>query len=321
MALVLGLLVATAAAFAVTENLKLTKSPIWRTRVVAPDQLNRRRAAALASFSPVCRCRTGGVALQFTLRHADTLTLDVVGTGGGSVLQMLDAKRETAGRHTFVWFGRTGEGTVPPDGTYQFQVKLADARRTILLPNRVRVDTTPPRVLGARPNHPDFSPDGDRQADSVRIRYTLSEPGHAVLFLRDRQVVKTKSGKQAGSFVWGGIRNGVPMPQGMYRLRVGAIDLAGNASGPKHGVAVVVVQIRYITLARHQIPAIAARTRFGVGVQTGAPVYTWRFAGRNGSSSERVLVLRSPRKPGVYRLVVSEGGHSDTAFVEVVRRS
>jgi FlgD Ig-like domain len=320
MALVVGLLVATAAAFAVTENLKLTKSPIWRTRVVAPDQVHRRRAAALAFFSPVCRCRTASVALQFSLRHADRLTLDVVDAARRPMLRLLRSKPESAGPHTFVWFGRTGEGTVAPDGAYLFQVKLADARRTILLPNRVRVDTSPPRVLTAKPNHPDFSPDGDHQSDSVRIHYALSEPGHALLFLRGRQIVKTKSGKPAGSFVWGGIQHGVPMPQGTYYLRVGAVDVAGNVAGPKHGVPVV-VHIRYISLARHEIPAIAARTRFGVGVQTGAPIYDWRFGGRTGSASERVLVLRAPRKPGRYRLVVSEGGHSDVAFVEVVPRS
>lgn len=319
MALVLGLLGATASAFAVTENLKLTKSPIFATRLVAPDQVFRKRAAALASFSPVCRCRTGGVALQFKLRHADRVTLDVLAGGKHPVQRLIDDRRLPAGESTVIWYGRTGEGIVAPDGSYQFQVKLADAHRTILLPNRVLVDTRPPRILKASANHPDFSPDGDHQADTVRIRYSLSEPGHALLFVRGRQVVRTRSGKAKSSFTWGGRLNGTPLPQGTYRLRVGAVDLAGNAT-PQAQAAVVVVHIRFITLARHEIPAIATGTRFGVGVQTGATVYRWRLGSQTGLSSQRVLVLRAPKKRGFYRLVVSEGGHRDVAFVEVVPR-
>src|SRR5690242_21611863 len=135
MVLVLGLLGATATAFAVTENLKLTKSPIFATRLVAPDQVVRKRAAALASFSPVCNCRTGGVLLQFKLRHSDRVTLDVLAGGTHPVQRLVDDKRLPAGPSTVVWYGRTGERTIAPDGSYQFQVKLAAAHRTILVPN------------------------------------------------------------------------------------------------------------------------------------------------------------------------------------------
>jgi hypothetical protein len=319
MVLVLGLLGATATAFAVTENLKLTKSPIFATRLVAPDQVFRKRAAALASFSPVCNCRTGGVALQFRLRHADRVTLEVLAGGKHPVQRLVDGKQIPAGPSIVVWYGRTGEGTVAPDGSYQFQIKLAAAHRTILIPNKIRVDTHAPRVLKATPNHPDFSPDGDHQSDTVRIHYSLSEPGHALLFVRGRQVVRTRSGKVASSFTWGGQVNGKPLPQGTYYLRVGAVDLAGNET-PLAKTVPVVVHIQFITLAHTSIAGIAARTRFGVGVKTGATVYRWRFAGNTGLSSARVLVLRAPKRVGSYRLVVTEGGHSAVASVQVVPR-
>jgi hypothetical protein len=55
-------------------------------------------------------------------------------------------------------------------------------------------------------------------------------------------------------------------------------------------------------------------------VKTGATVYRWRFAGNTGLSSARVLVLRAPKRVGSYRLVVTEGGHSAVASVQVVPR-
>lgn len=315
----LGLLVATAAAFALTENLKLTKSPIFKTRVVAPDQIFRRRSAALASFSPTCGCRTNGVALQFSLRKPDELTLDVVDGGRHLINRLVDAKRAHAKTNTFVWNGHTGEGAVAPDGAYQFQVKLANAHRTILLPNKIRVDTHPPRVLKATPNRTVISPDGDGQSDSLKIRYRLSEPGHALLFLRGQQVVRTHSAAPSAALTWYGKENGRSLPQGTYRLRVGAVDLAGNVAGAAKG-AVVLVHVRYLTLARHEIAAVKAGTRFGVGVETAALSYRWSLAGRTGVSADGVLVLRAPKRPGTYRLVVREDGSSDAATLTVVPR-
>src|SRR6266446_10058393 len=54
-AAVSGLLVAAAAAFAITERSKLTPSPIAGTRVAK-------------TFSPVCRCITDSASIRFRLR-------------------------------------------------------------------------------------------------------------------------------------------------------------------------------------------------------------------------------------------------------------
>ena len=63
--LVLGLLGGTAAAFAVTEHLKLVRSPILSTQV---DN---------KVFSPVCRCSTEKARIHFRLRQADRVTLSI----------------------------------------------------------------------------------------------------------------------------------------------------------------------------------------------------------------------------------------------------
>ncbi len=49
-----------------------------------------------------------------------------------------------------------------PEGRYRPRVHLASERRTIVLPNPIRVDVTPPQIelRSLRPRV--FSPDGDR---------------------------------------------------------------------------------------------------------------------------------------------------------------
>ena len=63
--LVLGLLGGTAAAFAITERLKLVPSPIVAPRVTE-------------AFSPVCRCATDEAVFSFGLRDPDRLTVTIV---------------------------------------------------------------------------------------------------------------------------------------------------------------------------------------------------------------------------------------------------
>ncbi len=68
-ALVLALLAATAAAFALTESLKLEKSPITGTKVSK-------------TFSPICKCPTRAARIAFRLRTANRLTTVIVDSGG-----------------------------------------------------------------------------------------------------------------------------------------------------------------------------------------------------------------------------------------------
>ena len=303
-ALVLGLLVATAAAFAVTENLKLTKSPITRTRVSKV-------------LSPVCNCDKRAATIAFSLRKRDSLTLTIVDSGRHEIERVADGVDARRGPNVFVWKGQTSEGQRARDGVYYAKVHLADAHRTILLPNRIVLDTRGPRVLEAKASRDVLSPDGDGQADSVKITYRLSEPAHALLFLRGHQVVRTHFARKKDSLGWYGRVDGVPLRQGLYRLRLGAVDVAGNVTGSERGL-VVPVRVRYIALARHDL-RVKAGTRFGVGVDTDAKSYRWRFAGRTGAETKDLLVVKAS-KPGRYRLVVTENGHRDVARVVVVPR-
>src|SRR5690348_7025422 len=131
-ATVSGLLVATAAAFAITERLKLTPSPIAGTRVSE-------------TFSPLCRCASGSASVRFRLRRGGLVDVDVVDRRG-TVVRRLAARRFRAGWLSFRWFGRDLSGLVSPDGEYQIRVGLPSEHRTIVFPNVIRLDTAAPMV-------------------------------------------------------------------------------------------------------------------------------------------------------------------------------
>jgi hypothetical protein len=137
--------------------------------------------------------------------------------------------------------------------------------------------------------------------------------------VRGKLVVRTRFAARSGSLTWYGRVNNAVLPKGTYRLRLGAVDVAGNATDPRQRKEIV-VRVRYIELARHTIRGIRVGTRFGVLVDTDAKSYRWRLDANAGRSKARALVVRAPSLPGSYRLVVTENGHSDFATVVVVPR-
>ena len=296
----LGLLVATAAAFAITEHLKLIKSPVFGTEV---SNL----------FSPVCHCPTGTARIQIRLRHPDHVTVTIVDSSGNQVAQIasgvfLPAKR----RDHFVWDGRTDARTLVPDGIYHPWVHLAHARHTFQFTNNIVVDTKAPKVLSARAAKPVlFAGPGQ----TVAIRYDFSGPAHAVVYLGGRQIILGHSLQERDKVKWTGRLEGRSLRAGTYVLSVGAQDLAGNAT-PASGRKDVTVLVSYIQATPQRIEVRSGRA-FRVHVQTAARRYTWRLGHRHGGRRGRLLRLRAPTTPGTYRLVVTENGHSSTAVVQV----
>jgi len=302
-ATIVGLLIATAAAFAITERLKLTKSPITGTHVTK-------------TFSPTCSCARSKAKISVKLRRSDTVDVTVDDAHRRPVRTLVVGDRVSRGRAVFSWDGTTDGGGRAPDGVYLVQIHLDAQHRTILLPNAIALDTTAPEVLEATPNRTQFSPDGDHQADSVTIHYTLSEPAHLLVFFDGRRIVRSHLHKPADAFSWAGRFEGKRLPPGTYTLTLGAVDLAGNTT-PVARQAHVRVELRYITLASRRIAGLRAARRFDIGVSTDAKRYSWKLGARRGEARGPDLSLVAPKRPGRYRLTVSERGHSDTAIVVV----
>lgn len=297
--LVLGLLGGTAAAFAVTEGLKLEKSAITNTKVskiVAPDSGSNSTAS-----------------IQFLLRKPDRLTVEIV-NGSGEVVRTLARSRSARrGTQLFIWNGRDNAGKVVPDGTYRPRVHLAREHRTILLPNPIRMDATPPlvRLVSVSPRR--FSPDGDFQREHVRIYYQTSERARVILYVDGDRRTTVKRYLRAGKLDWGG-RAARGLRPGPHLIRLRAYDLATNVGPPSRALSVFV---RYIELRPHVL-RVKTGARLGVRVVTDAKQYSVHLAGRHVLRSGRILYLRAPA-PGRYVLRVAEKGHVARAIVVVHR--
>lgn len=297
-AVIVGLLAATAAAFAITERLKLTKSPITGTKVVR------------VYVSPHAHT-TAAINVRF--RRSDRVTVTILDTHRSEVDTLAYRLLVPRGRKTFTWDGRTDAGTVPKDGTYNMEIHLENQRRTILLPNPLLLETKLPVVLDAGAARPVFSPDGDHQFDTVTIHYKLSEDARVAVLFRGRRVILSRSHKAKNKVTWGGTVAGRLVPPGRYVLTVSAQDLAGNRATKVKQVAVT---IRYIRLAVPRV-IVGAGADVRIGVSTDAKRYRWTLGARSGVASGKVLKLRAPVVAGTYRLTVTERGHSDAATVVV----
>ena len=299
----LGLLLATAVAFAITEHLKLIKSPVYATDVTKV-------------FSPVCGCATDQAHITFSLRNSDSITVTIVDSSGHEVDTLATDQSAQRGAVTFHWDGRTDSGALAPDAaSYQPQIELKNARSTILMPNTIAVDTTAPTVVSAS--------DGDGLLitgghNAVAIEYVFSGRARASVYVGGRRVVLGRAQQPRGQVKWKGKRLGQALPPGRYVLEVAAVDIAGNET-PRDGLKPVVVQIRPLALGETVIH-VTPGARFTVGVHTGATTYTWRLAGKHGSGTKKLLHLRAPSKRGRYRLVVSEHRYSASATVIVGKK-
>jgi hypothetical protein len=300
--LVVALLAATAAAFALTQGLKLQKSPIFRTEVERV-------------FSPVCACDRGGGAeatISFRLREADRIDVEIL--DGDRVVRTIERDQSyPRGLVEVDWNGRDDAGEVLPEGQYSPRVRLREARRTITLPNPIRVDVTPPAIQDVEVQPRVFSPDGDGRADRVVVTYRLNEEGRGMLFVNGRRSVYTRFPRTAEQMVWTGKVRGRAQRPGTYELQVAAHDPAGNLADLTPAGPVV---LRYVTLGRDRIPAVAGR-RFAVRVSSDAERVRWTLGTRSGFARPGTLRIRAPLQKGRFTLTVTANGRAARAAVFV----
>ncbi len=302
--LVVALLAATAAAFALTEGLKLEPSPI-----TGPIDVSK-------VFSPVCGCDNATATIGFRVRERDVLDVAIVDSDRDVVATIERGVRTPAGDVTFEWDGRDAAGEVVPEGEYAPRVHLRDAHQTIVLPNPIRVDVTPPVVEQARVAPRVISPDGDRRADSVGVRYRFSEEARALVLVDGERRVRTQARRTEGSVRWSGRVDGRGLPPATYGITVAAEDRGGNVSAPTEPVP---VRVRYVALGRPTV-SVAASGAFAIRVSSDARTLRWRLGGRTGTVRPGTVRLRAPRQKGRFTLVVTANGHSARAAVFVRER-
>jgi FlgD Ig-like domain len=275
-ALLVALLGATAVVFVVTEGLKLEPSPVTKVFVTK-------------IFSPTCECGTNFALVHFRLRKPDRMTLAIVDGGDRVVRTLVGPVNRKKGPVNASWDGRDEAGSVVTDGDYLPRVHLR--HRTILMQNRIRVDTKPPvvklRHVGPRVVEP---------GQSLKVRYLVNEPARIRVFLNGRRVVRGRSTRLKWKVEWEA--RGRP---GKYRLTVAARDIAGNLSRATRGVTIV-IPLRLLT--SRALTAVGGR--FAVRLVGDGRAYHWKLGHRSGFASAPRLVLRAPQSPGRYTLVIRQ---------------
>jgi hypothetical protein len=204
----LVLLAATAVAFATTERQKLERTPFAVVRV---DE----------ALSPVCRCSTNAATIALRFRRTHVLTVEILDSAGHVVRRLAQERTVHNGVFSVRWPGRADNGRRVPDGEYDPRFVLDDGR-TFDPPNRIRVDSSAPiaRLLS-------YSPRRVRRGGRVLIRYGVTEPAHPILFVDGRRVVLGNAKALTAQFQWF-----ARLGRGRHRLRLAAVDLAGNV-GPR----------------------------------------------------------------------------------------
>lgn len=302
-AFVAALLAGTAIAFVYTESLKLTPSPILGTKVTK-------------IFSPVCRCKTSTATIAFRLRSADRLEIDIVRGSSTVVRRLIQGRLYRRGAVAVRWNGRDDGGRVVPAGSYKPRVRLMRQRRTIVLPNPIRVDVTSPIVTFVSLAPRIVSPQPDHRAERAVVHYRVNEPARVVLLVDGRLAVRKRGTRQVGEIDWFGTVGGAPVSQGRHRLQLVAQDVAGNVgrrSEPKE------ILVRYIDV----IPRVIEVRPGGIvtaHVLSSAARFSWKLGARSGSARPGLLKVRAPRQAGRFTLTVIANGHRARAAV-LVRRS
>lgn len=318
--LVIGLLAAATAAFAVVQDLKTRPPALLRQKV------------QFQAFSPVCGCEFDRLPITFTLRRPGTIDAEVIDATSRAVVRRLLPPAPRRGEVILEWDGRRDDGQLAPDGTYQVRVGLLDERRRVTLPRRVALDTRPPEVRATVPPPGAVLRLGAAAAGgSARVRVAADEPvwvTFKVVRIGRRRVpldVLTRDGRAredrrraVWNFVWRGGRtgNGTVSP-GTFILGYEVADLAGNrviaparyAPGQLDGASVV----RVVTLEVDGGGRLDGRPGTAELIRT-------RLAGAAGSTVERrrgavdTLRFRRPRRPGFYRLDATQAGATATGF-------
>jgi flagellar hook assembly protein FlgD len=324
--IVFALLVAsTFGAFFVAQRLKHDPSPV-------------QQYTAYPVFSPNGDGRVDAERINFKLRRADEVTIDVIDRKGDVVRNLVKDRSLAAYRQTrFRWDGRTDEDRLAPDGLYRMRITLREEGRSLVIPGSFALDTTPPKILvtsigpkpaGLRPV-PKILPSVDGVSARVRFRgpgrrttVTVFQTGPSSV----RSVVgpvKLPDGVKTWS--WDGrLADGSEARQGTYAVVVTARDAAGNIGtsvplDPRTGLPAAAygtpfpgrggITVRKLGVLPPNVPTVGGALG-QIAIDSRTNEYTWtlrRLSGsrkpaRRGVRSKPFLNLHAPR--GVSRLFV-----------------
>jgi hypothetical protein len=157
------------------------------------------------------------------------------------VRTLVSRERYAPGRTVFRWDGTDDRGEIVPDGTYRLRLHFAEADRTILIPDTVRVDTRPPTIalVSLEPRRL------ERGGEGATIVVLLAERARPLLLVNGELVLRGPVGDPGRVLLtWDATLEGHPLSRGRYALTLEAEDRLGNVSAPTEAVIVRIVRPR-----------------------------------------------------------------------------
>ena len=338
-----ALVLATIAAFFVTQHLKVTTPILAGTPSPHPAVIN-------PVSGRICK-EPGGRLVNhrlmevsfYLLNRSDDVDVYIVDRNG-SIVRTLATDRHLGIRNrqqgTFFWRGREDNGSFAPDGTYYIRVSLVHQGRAVEIsnsagPEPITVLTHAPQPV-VKSVAPQLIPQGSSPV-TINFRGSDRRGGEVLIYRTDLpggpRLVRRYGTGRISQAVWDGKVDGRPAPQGIYLVGFQATDTACNIGRfppslppPPHSTPHAGVTVRYLAVEPPLAPVRAGSAAL-VYVDSRRQPYRWSLraagagralagAGRplaSGSSSRVQLSVRvPPGSPGLYVLSVRSGVHQTT---------
>ena len=325
-----ALVLATFGAFFAAQRLKATPSVVGEFR-------------RTPFFSPNHDGRFDRATVRFEIRKRGRVSLAVVDADGDEVKTLIDDDtflpyREIRAR----WDGTNDDGARVRDGNYRYRITLADQGRNVVIPESVRLDTTPPR-----PRVTSIGP----ARDIVPRPELLPIPGggEAIVHLfapgQKKKILLFKTGPgpvravgppvplddSATEWRWSGqTETGRPVSPGTYLVAIQVRDQAGNigTSPPldRRGLPAITygsplpgrggITVRYLGVQPPAAPVpVGKPVAFGVDPRGERWAYTVRRVGSN-----EIVARGAHTRGGVFR-ITAPGRESGVYLFDVRTRT
>jgi flagellar hook capping protein FlgD len=238
-----ALVVATVAAFFITQHLKTSTPLLTGTPAPFPSVINPVSGVTCYQSSSRKFVNHRLMQVSFYLQNrSDTVDVYIVDSAGHVVATLATNRYMQGGSHPvrslFVWDGREPSGSVAPDGRYYIKVRLIGARKRVTIsspsgsPEPVTVKTTPPRPIVTAVTPRAIS---RHRLTPVKIDYTGNEDRGATVVIyrigrhgRLREVKTFLTAWAAQSTTWDGTVRRRPAPAGRYLIGLQVTDAACN---------------------------------------------------------------------------------------------
>ncbi|MFZ0040232.1 MAG: FlgD immunoglobulin-like domain containing protein [Solirubrobacteraceae bacterium] len=239
-----ALVLATVAAFFVTQHLKVTTPLVAGDPAPVPSHINPVDGKTCVVYTRLGTSRVSfkRMRISFYLLHrTDDVDVYIVDQNGVIVDTLASGRHlRKKVRSSFTWDGREDNGSVAPDGTYYIRVSLIHQGRSLLIANSagaepVVVETKPPPLVLTGVTPQTISKAG---AGAVTISYTGNKGLRPrVLIYRVeasgsvRLVKSYEATSRAGHSSWNGtLQGGAPAPAGRYVVGLKLTDRACNTA-------------------------------------------------------------------------------------------